>query len=210
MYLGRMTRNTIARTPTTMLVRMMAARLLGGLVPPDAPRSSGGTVRRSPPSPGIAAAERASPADRSVMLEHSSMVAAPSGEYAAPASRWDCLSSGFQVDRAACLVHDDRERDERPPGRPLQDGRVIRGVEGRAVARTEEHTVRLVPLDGASLVRADRVVGDERAVRKTDDDAGVAGGKWRRRVERHREGGRSALADGRNGGHLRRSRRNRW
>src|SRR3954449_11370701 len=108
MYLGRMTRNTIARTPTTMLVRMIAARLLGGFVPPDAPRSSGGTVRRSPPSPGIGAAGRASAADRSVIVERSSIVAAPWGEYAAPPLRWDCLSSGFEVDRAARLVHDDR------------------------------------------------------------------------------------------------------
>src|SRR6476659_3940550 len=101
MYLGRITRNTIARTPITMLVRMIAARLLGGFVPPDAPRSSGGTVRRSPPSPGTAAAGRASAADRSVMLERPSVVAAPSGEYAAPPRSWDRLSSGFQVDRAA-------------------------------------------------------------------------------------------------------------
>src|SRR4051794_14110461 len=161
MYLGRMTRNTIARTPTTMLVRMIAARLLGGFVVPDAPRSSGGTVRRSPPSPGTAAAGRASAADRSVMLERSSVVAAPSRQYAAPRRCWDCLPSGFEVDRAARRVHHDRKRDQRLPRRPLKDSAVVGGIERRVVARTEEDAVRLVPLDGASLVCADGVVRDE-------------------------------------------------
>src|SRR3954447_5977775 len=187
MYLGRMTRNTIARTPTTMLVRMMAARLLGGFVPPDAPRSSGGTVRRSPPSPGTAAVARASLADRSVMLQHSSVVAAPSGEYAPPSRSWDCLSSGLEVDRPGRLVDDDRQRGQRPPRGSLQDGGIVGGIECGAVARTEEDAIRLVPLDGASVVRADRVIRHEGPVRQADDDARIAGRKWRRRVERHGE-----------------------